>query len=561
MLLSLLVATLAAMGELDTALYYADRAVEVSPSSPGPRANRARVHILARRPTEAIADLRGELAINPSADDTRAAISQLLASLNRLDEALAVLDDAPARAGTPGRFADARAGVLLSLGCADEALAIHRPLLQLDPGNPAVAERAANAAIYALNTSPAEIKEFATRFGRLISTRLPVARSPFANRPDPDRRLRIAFVSGDFRDHAIMRFFEPLATSYDKQQLEFRCYMTMPAEDACTARVRAAVDHFENVSKLPIPALAARLREHQIDIAVDLSGRTVGHRMECFHLRPAPVQLTWFGQPVTSGLSALDYRIVDSCTDPVGTESHNVERLLRLDPCGFTFAPVPESPDVQPPPSQREGSPTHGAITFGCYNNLTKMNDATFALWARILQAVPGATLRLRHTGFASPGVCDQILRRFAAQGLGTQAASRIVIHGPTDNAKLMLSEYHKVDIALDTFPYSGMTTTCEAMWMGVPVVGLAMDRSASRYTLSILTSCGLGDLVASTPDDYVRIAVDLASSPARLTQLRASLRNSFSASVGDAPAFAHRFNSAMRAVWREWCAVHAARG
>lgn len=558
-LLSVLTATLAALKEFDTALYYADRAVEVSRGSATALANRARVHLLAMRQSAGIRDLRAAVNADPSNDENRAALVQVLEAGGRIDEALAVLEEVRGRIESSTRLTQALAGVLLAMGRADEALAIQRGMVPKDPANPAVAERAANAAIYAYHTTPAEIKELASRFGRLVSVRLPVARTPFVNSADPERRLRIGFVSGDFRGHAAMRFFEPLAAAHDRSRLEFRCYMTMPGGDATTERIRASVEHFEHVNTINRTGLAAHLRAQQLDIAIDLSGHTIGNRIECFHYRPAPLQLTWFGQPTTPGLTAFDYRIVDSFTDPAGTDQNNVERLLRIDPCGFEFAPIDGAPDVPPPPSQREDSPTRGAITFGSYSNLTKMNDQTFALWARILSEVPGSTLILRHTAFGAPGVRADVYRRLAAAGLGEEAENRVRILGPVDGAQAMMPEYHKVDIALDTFPYSGMTTTCEALWMGVPVVSLAMDRSVSRYSLSILANCGLSELAASTPEEYVRIAVALARDPRRLAELRSGMRERMGRVVCDSAGFAQRFEAAMRGIWREWCTAQKA--
>jgi predicted O-linked N-acetylglucosamine transferase (SPINDLY family) len=557
--LSVLVATLSALKEYDAALYYAKRAVEVAPKSPGALANRARVYMLLKRVDEGLADLRAALAADPSNVETRAVLAQVLENAGRLDEAMAVVDEAGEAVESSNRLLETRSMLLLAMGRADEALAIQRRMIPRNPSNPAVAERAANTALYAYHSTCAEIKELASRFGRLVSVRMPVARPPLANNPDPERRLRVGFIGGDFRNHAIMRFFEPMALSYDRQKLEFRCYMTMPHDDAVTAVIRSAVDHFEHVHTLRFQQLAERLRGDQLDIVIDLAGHTVGNRIECFHHRPAPLQLTWFGQPSTPGLTAFDYRIVDSHTDPIGTEGNSVERLLRIEPCGFAFRAASGAPDVQPPPSQREDSPTRGTITFGSYSNLTKMNDETFALWAKILNDVPGSTLLLRHTALGSPGVKADVHRRLAAAGLGDAAVERVQIFGPAENPQSMMNEYHRVDIALDTFPYSGMTTTCESLWMGVPVVSLAMDRSASRYSMSILTNCGMSELVAHTPEDYVRIAVELARDPARLAQLRSSVRERMSRVVCNGPDFAKRFETAMRAIWREWCATRVA--
>ncbi len=557
--LAVTVATTAALGELDTALYYAARAVEVTTRSAQALANRARVHLLAQRTGPAIDDLRAVLAADPRDDATRAILAQTLEAADRLPEALALLDEASDRLAASPRLRECRANALLASGRADEALDICRELVAQRPDDPTLAARAASVALYAARTSLEEIKQFASRYGRLVSVSTPVSRQPFDNIRDPDKRLRIGFVGGDFRSHAVMRFFEPLLDARDPDRLEFRCYMTMPGEDDVTARIRGRADHFRSVARTPRAQLAPLLRAEQLDIAIDLSGHTVGHRVECFHHRVAPLQLTWLGQPTTPGLTAIDYRITDSSCDPPGTDGFSVEKLLRLDPCGVVFQPAPGTPDVLPPPSQRADSPTRGVITFGSFSNLSKLNDATFRAWAAILSAVPGSRLILRHAAMGSPGVKADLLRRLADAGLGDAAHARVEILGPVTGAGAMMPEYHRLDIALDTFPYAGMTTTCEALTMGVPVISMTGDRPVARSGAVILGNCGLADLVASAWAGYIRAALALAHDPARLAEIRASARERLARVVCNAPDFARRFELAMRGIWTDWCAAHPA--
>lgn len=549
--MAMLVAMLCRLGRMEQALYYADRAVTVDKGSRASLSNRANVLMLMNRTEEGVRDLRAALALEPDNMDLRCTLAHGLLMRDQIDEAYQLLEAVKDRLPQHDRAASAYAGVLQLLGRADEALEIHRSVLARKPEDPGATERVLTSAIYACNVSKAQIKEAAARYGRLVSQRMPVSRLPHANTREPDRKLRIGFLGPDFREHASMRFFEPLAASYDRSRLEFRCYMTMARSTPTTERIAAMVDGFVHAANMPTRALADRIRADGIDILVDLAGHTTGHRIDVFHHKPAPIQCTWYGQPVTSGLTSIDYRIVDSITDPAGTEQDNLEKLLRIDPCGFVFWPVSETPEVMDPPSQREGSATRGAITFGSYSNLMKMNAPTFRLWARVLEAVPGSRLALRHTAFGSAGVKRMVLDRLAAAGI---KGERVIIGDPASNPVAMMRAYNDIDISLDTFPYTGMTTTCESLTMGVPMVTLPMDRSVARYSESILRAAGLPELVAQDESDYVRIAQGLASDGPRLAALRRELRPRLERTVGDAQAFAARFESAIRGAWRTWC-------
>ncbi|MBX3407585.1 MAG: hypothetical protein KF869_12565 [Phycisphaeraceae bacterium] len=554
--LAMLVAVLCRLGRAQQALYYADRAVAADPSSRVAVSNRANVYMMLDRPEEGRRDMRAALAMEPENLELRCVLANACLMANKHDEALATLEAVKDRLGQHDRAAAAYAGVLQTVGRADEAFRLHGEVLLRRPDDPAAAERVLTSAIYATAPSKARIKEAAARYGRLVSQRMPVSRAAHANDPDPERRIRIGFIGPDFREHASMRFFEPLASSYDRARLDVRCYATYQKSSATTERIRAAVDGFVMVEGQAASDLAARIRRDGIDVLVDMAGHTTGHRIDVFHHKPAPIQCTWYGQPVTSGLTGIDYRIVDSITDPPGTEGDNIERLMRIDPCCFAFWPAPGTPEPREAPSQREDSPTRGTITFGSFSNLMKFNDEMFRCWACVLRAVPGSRLVLRHTAMASPGVKKMMIGRMAAAGLGDEAESRVIAADPAANAAAMMPMYHEIDIALDTFPYCGMTTTCEALTMGVPVVTLPVDRSTARYSESILRFMGLPELVARDADDYARIAASLAADASRLAALRSDLRPRLERTVGDARGFAARFEAAMRGAWREWCAA-----
>jgi predicted O-linked N-acetylglucosamine transferase (SPINDLY family) len=290
------------------------------------------------------------------------------------------------------------------------------------------------------------------------------------------------------------------------------------------------------------------VRQDNIDILVDLSGHTGTNRLPVFARKPAPVQVTYLGYPNTTGLSTIDYRLTDAWADPPGkTERWHTETLIRL-PHGFLcYRPPNATPAVAPPPVQ-----ANGHITFGSFNSLVKTTPAVVACWAHILQQVPDARLVIKNKSFRDPSVCARYQGLFAEHGI---APERLELVGWIDNLNNHLELYHRLDIALDPFPYNGTTTTCEALWMGVPVITLAGHTHAGRVGVSLLSRLDLTDLIAGDPDDYTQRAVRLAQDRATLARLRPRLRPRLQASsLCDGPAFARDVEAAYREMWRGWC-------
>jgi predicted O-linked N-acetylglucosamine transferase (SPINDLY family) len=376
----------------------------------------------------------------------------------------------------------------------------------------------------------------------------------------PDRRLTLGFVSSDLRTHSISWFLLPLLANLDRKAFRVACYDTGVKADRVTERLRRLSDVWRNLPRLTPSALSAQIRADGVDIAIDLSGHTAGHRLATLHMRPAPLQVTWLGYPNTTGVRAIDLRIVDAVTDPLmddGASSERpstvaTERLLRLPECFLCYGP----PDDALEPTMPEPGGSSGGVVFGSFSTLSKVNDACAALWAKVLGAVPGSRLLLKNRAFATPAVRDRVVRRLAAAGLDP---ARIEAAAWTDSTADHLAYYRRLHIALDTWPYCGTTTTCEALWMGVPVVTLAGATHASRVGASLLTTTELTDLIARTEEEYVSIAAALAADPARIAALRSSLRERMRRSpLCDAPGFAARFGAALRAEWIKACDISA---
>jgi protein O-GlcNAc transferase len=374
-------------------------------------------------------------------------------------------------------------------------------------------------------------------------------RGPVAERPrDPDRRLNVGFVSPDLRAHAVSFFLRPLLAHIDADAIAVTAYANVAAPDLVTEELRGLVGEWRDIRGLSDDAAAAMIRADGIDLLVDLAGHTADNRLLVFARRPAPVQLSYLGYPATTGLAAMDARIVDRWTDPPGTDGHATERLYRLDRCFLAYAPS-SYPEISPAPVL-----ARRAVTFGSFNNLAKLNGAVVALWARVLSAVPGSSLLLKHDASGDEGVQEHLLRQFAGHGID-RARLRFVPRTP--DLVSHLATYGEVDIALDPFPYAGTTTSCEALWMGVPVITATGSHHASRVGLSILSAAGFAAGIAGDADDYVRTAVELARAPSLLVALRSMLRPGMAASpLCDGAGLARAFTGALRELWAEWCAT-----
>jgi predicted O-linked N-acetylglucosamine transferase (SPINDLY family) len=435
----------------------------------------------------------------------------------------------------------------VNIGDVESAIPSFRRALELNPDG----HTAYSNMLFALNYRLGEHREVVFRehlaWGERYGSGL--ERKRHANQADAARVLRVGYVSPDFRSHAVAHFVKPLLEHHDRSRFHVVCYSDVELEDPVTGQLRALAQNWRRTTWHKNEELAKQILDDGIDILVDLAGHTSGgQRMLLFAAKPAPVQVSWLGYPNTTGLAAVDYRFTDAIADPDGeTDCFHTEELVRL-PQGFLCYGTPsDSPGVDELPLLEAGH-----VTFGCFNNLSKLTPAVLALWAQLLARVPGARLALKSFGLAGENVRQALRERFAAHGV---APERLQILGPEPLFTGHLARYGAVDVALDTFPYNGTTTTCEALWMGVPVVSLAGKTHVSRVGSSILHRVGFGELVARSSEEYIETAARLAADAGRLRELRAGMRTRMQASpLLDAPGFAGHVEAAYRMMWRRWC-------
>ncbi len=368
-----------------------------------------------------------------------------------------------------------------------------------------------------------------------------------AGNDDPDRQIRIGYVSPDFCGHSVVYFIEPVLANHDRSKFHITCYSDVKVADERTQRVQKLPDQWRHITGLSDDQVAAIVRQDGIDILVDLAGHTSSGRLLTFARCPAPVQISYLGYPNTSGTKAIQYRLTDALADPPGmTESLFVEKLIRLPKTFLCYQPSDQM-EVAPLPCVSSGH-----VTFGSFNKLAKVNPNVVAMWSKILQTVEGSRMIIKAPGVHEPNAAKDLLDDFATNGIG---AERIELIGRRLPYGEHLATYGRVDIALDTYPYHGTTTTCDALWMGVPVVTLAGRTHASRVGVSLLTNIGLSELVTNSIDDFVATARKLVNDRDRLTNLRSTLRQKMKDSpVLRAEEFTKDFEAALREIWHENC-------
>jgi len=380
---------------------------------------------------------------------------------------------------------------------------------------------------------------------------------PHKNVRDPERKLRIGWVSSDFREHSVTHFLLPLFQNFDRNQFEFCCYAGVTRPDDFTRMLAQCAPIFRQTMGVLDPDLVRMIQNDNIDILFDLSGHTSDHRLSVMAYRPAPVQVAYLGYPMTTGAppSIIQYHLTDAICDPPGeSDKHYTEKVFRLPTTNWCYRPPVDIPCEEVPPVVRNrGTPMERPFTFGSFNNCSKMSKLTFELWAKILLATPGSRLLLKASAMADAQTKKIIMDRFAAEGL---SADRIVMVPQQIDLAQHFAYYGNIDLGLDTYTYNGTTTTCEALWMNVPVVTLAGHEHISRVGASLLTNVGLPQLVAHDPDEFVKIASGYGKDHAALVELRKGLRERFRKSpVMDGKRFAAEFGASLRTMWREWCA------
>ena len=545
--LNLLSAALLAQGRTGDGVRHLRRAIAIDPSAQA-QAQLGTVLAATGDFNGAIASYRAALALDPQSTAAWSTLAALFKALGRYDEAedccAAALRIKPHQAGLKHTFA----AVLFEQGRVEEAISTLRESLEIQPGNSAAHSDLLRMLNYSGGLDPAAVYREHCAWDELHAARLGSDVPTHANTAAAARRLRVGYVSPYIRKHAVTFFLESVLEHYDRSRFDVVLYADVAKPDEYSLRLQEYGAAWRSTVGTNDTDLARMVRDDAIDILVDLSGHTPGNRLLAFARCPAPVQVTWNGYPNTTGMTAMDYRITDAYCDPPGTtEQLHSEQLMRLPGIYMSWRPPADAPEAWPLPALSTGH-----ITFGSFNSCYKLTPELVALWSRILVATPESRLML----LTVEGTAAE--RRVRDLFAGNNLDGRRLDIRPRVTHQEFLNLHRHVDIALDSSPYHGTTTTCFSLWMGVPVVVLAGATHVSRVGVSMLTNAGLPELVAGSDNDYVEIAARLAADLPRLAALRAALRGMMRGSPNtNGLSCARSLENAYREMWAKWCGSH----
>ena len=498
---------------------------------------------LSGQPDEGIACFRRAVASAPDGADSHYNLGNALASQGHLDQAIRSLRRSIAL--RPDADASNTLGnALRDCGRVEAACAAYDEALRLRPDDFALRSNRLLIENYRVGRTREAMRGMARAFGALAAARVP---HPLGDwHPGPaSGPVRVGLVSGDLRNHPVGYFLEGLLSRADPERVAFLAFPTQTGEDELTARIKPRFAAWRPLAGLDDEAAARSIQAAGVQVLLDLSGHTAGNRLPVFAWRPAPVQAAWLGYFATTGMAEIDYVVTDPQVSPPGSSGEWVERTWPLPEIYYCFTPPALAIEVSPLPAL-----TGGPVTFGCFNALAKINDPVIATWARLLHAVPNSRLMLKAAALGDDAVRSALRARFARHGI---TGDRLLLERASSRAEY-LRAYHRVDVALDPFPFPGGTTSFEALWMGVPVLTRTGDRFLSRVGETIMRNSDLADWLAEDEDDYVARAVRMTSDLDRLAQLRCGLRARVLASpLFDADRFVRHFEGAMSGMWAQW--------
>jgi predicted O-linked N-acetylglucosamine transferase (SPINDLY family) len=522
-----------------------------------------------RRIDEAIDQLELSIKQHPEWLIARHTLGGLYLVSDRLIEAQEQFEYILLRDATNRTVRLSLAACLGARGQSDRAIAMYRKLCFDPPIDQGMLEAFAFFLNGAAIASAQEVFQTHVRLGTLFAENASQIKHPFPVHDDPQRELLVAFVTHDFNQHSVSYFLAPLLKHLSRPGIKVAVYFTSPHTDEVTTRLSKLVDFYRHVPAITSQQLAERMVQEKVDIAIDLNGWTTGHRLHAFQIRCAPVQITYLGYANTTAIPNMDVRLVDAITDTPEMQSLATEKLVRLEPCFVCYEP-PSAASInlpvgwRPPrklplhqlaPADQSSSPDALAsrpIVFGSMNNMTKLSTPVLEAWSAILNRVPGSMLRIKGRGLKQAGSQAVLKERLLAAKIDPD---RVTLQPQTESVQTHLEQYQHIDIALDTFPYNGTTTTCEALFTSTPVITTTGDRHASRVSASLLSAAGLGELVASSVDEYIDHAVNLASDRPRLAAYHASIHERLLASpLCDAARFADMFARTLRDIWKLRC-------
>jgi len=567
-------------GNLDEAAASYRQALKLQPRHSGAYNNMANTLRQQGKPAEAAGYLLAALRLNPDDAAAHTNLGIALQEQGNVDEALACYQQS---LRLRPDFVEAHYNMGIALkesGLPDEAGARYREALRLRPDNPdallnlslvlsqqglieesiaclsrAGALKPADAGLhsgllhslmYRPESDPQAIFREHRRWAERHEAPLAAAARPHANVRDPERPLRVGYLSPDFRQHPVTNTIEPVLARHDRARWHVTCYANVARPDSITERLYPLADCWRDIAGMPDDRVADLIRADAIDIMVDLAGHTAGQRLLVFARRPAPIQVAYSGYPGTTGMASMGFRITDAYADPPGqTEAFHSETLVRLPEIAWCFRPPP-CPDVGPLPAR-----TAGRVAFGCLNKLAKVSAPVIALWSRVLQEVPNSQLLLLRGASKLAG--DRLRDDFVRLGID---AGRIQLLEPPRREEQYFALFRTIDICLDTFPYNGCVTTCNSLWMGVPVISLAGNSYVSRQGVSLLSNLGMRDWIAPTPEDYVATVKRWAGHLDWLEKLRFATRERMRRSpLCEEERFTRFLEAAYRRLWTEWCA------
>ncbi len=531
--------------KLDEAVACYRRALMLKPDYAAAHCNLGIALQVQEKLDEAVLCYRQALERMPECAELHSNLGYALQVQGKLDEAEASFREAlktkPDEAGTHNNLGI----VLKDQGKLDEAMACFVRVLDLRPDDAGIHSNLLFTLHYLTGGTPVGLAEAHAEYDRRHAAPLYAAAAQHGCLPDRSDRLRLGFVSPDLGRHPVGYFLVAILEQLGQANLETICYSDRSVKDDLSQRLQAAATHWRDVLGTSDERLAEQIRADRIDILFDLAGHTAHNRLLLFARKPAPIQVTWAGYVGTTGLRAMDYLLADCYEVPPGAERHYREQVLRM-PDGYVcYAPPADAPAVNRLPALDRGQ-----VTLGCFNNPAKVTRQAIEIWATILRRLPGSRLVLKYKGWNDRGNTRRFAEMFGTHGIDP---GRLEFLGFSPHAEL-LAEYNRIDLALDPFPYSGGLTTCEALWMGVPVITCPFDTFASRHSLSHLSNVGVPELIAHDLGEYVELTVSLASDLPRLAALRAGLRERMAASpLCDGKRFAANLAALLRDVWRHW--------
>ena len=526
-----------------------EKVLTLAPDSPEVYNNLATAYKDTGRIAEALKSAKRAIELRPDFAEAYFNLSTIEYSQNQIDESIEAGREA-VRLAPENPNAHASLGYkLIERGDVTEGIECVRHALAL-ADDPSIYSNALLALNYVEDYSAEQVVDAHKEWGRIESARFGHEHRSFTNRRESDRKLRIGYISPDFRRHSVMTFAEPFLSNHDHDQFEITCYSNVMLPDDKTMMTRVYADRWRDIIGMRGDELVQQILDDEIDILVELAGHTAGNALTAIADKAAPIQVSGIGYPCTTGLPSIDYRISDSYCDPLETsDALNTEKMLRIEPSFWCYRAPDIAPEVAPLPADKQGY-----ITFATVNNFAKVTPEVQDLWAQIIAAVPGSKFILQTMGTGSAIARDRIIERFARHGVDE---GRLDLRGHTP-MDVFMNLFSEVDIVLDPFPFNGGTTTCHNLWMGAPTIALRGQMHAGRMGMSILNTIGLGELVGATKDDYKRIAVELAGEIDRLRSLRLGMRQRMQNSpLCDESGYTRKLEEAYRRIWRDWCAAH----